>query len=92
MYCFVFKGYPDKYKNNILIKNLDQIILKSNQKIYHAGTRIEKIIFFKWRTVLNFVSLSNNFKDARDSNIEMIEKVNWTEFFYRKDIGYKVIK
>ena len=93
--CIVLcsKGYPDKYQNNILIKNLDQVILKSNQKIYHAGTRNEKNNFFSnGGRVLNFVSLSNNFKDARDSNIEMIEKVNWTEGFYRKDIGYKVIK
>ena len=93
--CIVLcsKGYPDKYQNNILIKNLDQVILKSNQKIYHAGTRNEKNNFFSnGGRVLNFVSLSNNFKDARDSNIEMIEKVNWAEGFYRKDIGYKVIK
>ena len=67
--------------------------MKSNQKIYHAGTKIEKNnILSNGGRVLNFVSLSKNFKEARDSNIEMIEKVNWTEGFYRKDIGYKVIK
>ena len=93
--CIVLcsKGYPDNYKNNILIKNLDQIILKPNQKIYHAGTKIEKNnILSNGGRVLNFVSLSNNFKEARDSNIEMIEKIKWNEGFYRKDIGYKVIK
>ena len=56
------------------------VLLKNNQFFSNGGR------------VLYFVSLSNNFKDARDSNIEMIEKVNWTEGFYRKDIGYKVIK
>jgi len=93
--CIVLcsKGYPDIYKNSILINNLDQIILKSNQKIYHAGTKNKKNnIFSNGGRVLNFVSLSNNFKEARDSNIEMIKKINWTEGFYRKDIGYKVIK
>ena len=93
--CIVLcsKGYPDKYKNSILINNLDQIILKSNQKIYHAGTKNEKNnIFSNGGRVLNFVSLSNNFKEARDNNIEMIKKINWTEGFYRKDIGCKVIK
>ena len=86
--CIVLcsKGYPDKYKNNILINNLDQIILKPNQKIYHAGTKNEK------NNILSNGGLSNNFKEARDSNIEMINKINWTEGFYRKDIGYKVIK
>jgi len=93
--CIVLcsKGYPDKYKNSILINNLDQIILKSNQKIYHAGTKSEKNnIFSNGGRVLNFVSLSNNFEEARDNNIEMIKKINWTNGFYRKDIGYKVIK
>ena len=55
--------------------------------------RIKKIIFLSnGGRVLNFVSLSNNFKEARDNNIEMIKKINWTEGFYRKDIGCKVIK
>ncbi len=93
--CIVLcsKGYPDKYQNNILIKNIDQVILKSNQKIYHAGTRNEKNnIFSNGGRVLNFVSLSRNFKEARNSNFEMIDKINWAEGFYRKDIGYKVIK
>ena len=93
--CIVLcsKGYPDKYKSSILINNLDQIILKSNEKIYHAGTKNKKNnIFSNGGRVLNFVSLSNNFKEARDNNIKMIKKINWTEGFYRKDIGCKVIK
>ncbi len=93
--CIVLcsKGYPDKYKKNIPINNMNQIILKSNQKIYHAGTKEEdnKVLSNGGR-VLNFVSLSNNFKEARDNNIEIIDKINWTDGFYRKDIGYKVIK
>jgi phosphoribosylamine--glycine ligase len=93
--CIVLcsKGYPDKYKNNILINNLNKIISSSKQKIYHAGTKIENDnILSNGGRVLNFVSLSNSFKEARDNNIQMINKINWTEGFYRKDIGYKVIK
>jgi len=93
--CIVLcsKGYPDKYKNNILINNLDKIISNSNQKIYHAGTKNENNnILSNGGRVLNFVSLSNSFKEARNNNIQMINKINWTEGFYRKDIGYKVTK
>ena len=87
------KGYPDKYENNIIINNLDKIILNQNQKIFHAGTKNKKnTILSNGGRVLNFVSLSNSFKDARDSNIDMINKVDWSHGFYRKDIGYKVIK
>jgi len=93
--CIVLcsQGYPDEYKNNILINNLDKIVSSSNQKIFHAGTKNKNNnILSNGGRVLNFVSLSNSFKEARDNNIQMINKINWTEGFYRGDIGYKVIK
>ena len=93
--CIVLcsKGYPDKYKNNILINNLDNIILDSNQKIFHAGTKNENNnILSNGGRVLNFVCLENSFKEARNKNIQLINKLNWTDGFYRKDIGYRVIK
>ena len=39
--CIVLcsKGYPDKYKNNLPINNLDKINLKNNEFIFHAGTK-----------------------------------------------------
>ncbi len=93
--CIVLcsKGYPDKYKNNILINNLDNITLDSNQKIFHAGTKNENNnILSNGGRVLNFVCLENSFKEARNKNIQLINKLNWTDGFYRKDIGYRVIK
>ncbi len=36
------KGYPDKYKNNILIKNIEKIHLQQKEFIFHAGTKINK--------------------------------------------------
>ena len=42
--------------------------------------------------VLNFVVLSNSFKFSREKNIELIEKLNWPNGFYRKDIGFKAIE
>ena len=41
--------------------------------------------------VLNFVSLSENFKNSRDDVIKLINDLNWDNGFFRKDIGYKVI-
>ena len=41
--------------------------------------------------MLNFISLSENLNLARDKVINKIDKLNWDEGFYRKDIGYKVI-
>ena len=92
--CIVLcsKGYPDNYENNILIENIDQINLGKNDYCYHAGTiKKESKIYSGGGRVLNFVSLSNEFKDCRKNSIRLINKLNWSNGFYRKDIGYKVI-
>jgi len=92
--CIVLcsKGYPDNYENNILIENIDQINLGKNDYCYHAGTiKKENKIYSGGGRVLNFVSLSNEFKDCRKNSIRLIDKLNWSNGFYRKDIGYKVI-
>ena len=87
------KGYPDKYLNNIIIKNIETINLKDGEFIYHAGTKNSRNkIYSNGGRVLNFVVLSDSFKLSRIKAIQLIEKLNWTNGFYRKDIGFKVIK
>ena len=63
-----------------------------DQFIFHAGTKLKdnKIISNGGR-VLNFVVNSSNFKDCRNQAINLIEKLNWHNGFFRKDIGFKVI-
>ena len=86
------KGYPEKYENNIEIKNLDKIKVDNNNFIFHAGTKKKnEKIFSNGGRVLNFVSKSKNFKDAREQVINLIKNLDWDNGFYRKDIGYKVI-
>ena len=86
------KGYPDKYKKNLIINNINKINLKKNEYIYHAGTKIDKgQIYSNGGRVLNFVCLSNNFKKSRNIINNLIRLLNWPGGFFRKDIGYKVI-
>ena len=92
--CIVLcsKGYPDDYKKNIPI-NLEKLKLKKNQFIFHAGTKsIKNKIVSNGGRVLNIVNRSNNFKSAREDSIKVLDEINWDNGFYRKDIGYKVIK
>jgi len=93
--CIVLcsKGYPDKYTNNIPINNLNKIDLKNNEFIYHAGTKTMKNeVYSNGGRVLNFVVLSNNFKNSKDKAIQLIKKLDWHNGYYRKDIGFKVIE
>ena len=53
---------------------------KKNKKIYATGGR-----------VLNFISLSDNFLQARNEVHQSLKKLDWNGGFYRKDIGFKVI-
>ena len=92
--CIVMcsKGYPDTYKKNIEIKNIDLIDLKPNDFLFHAGTVFkDNTVLSNGGRVLNFVSLSDNFSEARNNIYRLINNLNWPDGFYRKDIGYKVI-
>ena len=87
------KGYPGEYKKNVEIQNINSINTGQDEFIFHAGTSKKngKVYAIGGR-VLNFVSLSNDFSKARKEVINKINILNWEEGFYRKDIGYKVIK
>ena len=87
------KGYPEKFENNIEIKDLEQINLLENQNIFHAGTLKTKTgIISNGGRVLNFVSISDNFSNCRDEAINLIKRLNWENGYFRRDIGHKVIK
>ena len=93
--CIVLcsNGYPDGYKKNIRIDNIEKIILNENEYLYHAGTIKRGMeIYAIGGRVLNFVTLSDNYELARRKIIKKLQILNWLGGFYRKDIGHKVIK
>ena len=86
------KGYPNKYKKNLVIKNIDKIKLSKNDFIFHAGTKFENnCLLSNGGRVLNIASTGKTFVNIRNKIIKLIKKVNWEHGFYRKDIGWKVI-
>jgi len=86
-------GYPDEFKKNIKIENLKSINLQSQDYLFHAGTSKKNgEVYATGGRVLNFVSLADDFNEAKISITKNLDKLNWTGGFFRKDIGYKVIK
>ena len=93
--CIVLcsKGYPDTFKKNVEISGLEKMNLNKNNFLYHAGTlKKNNKVYATGGRVLNFVSLSDEFIEAKRNIINNLDDLNWNAGFYRKDIGYKVIK
>ena len=86
------KGYPGKYKKNIRINNLNDLKLRKNSFIFHAGTKFfQNKIYSVGGRVLNITSIGNNLAKVRNDIIKIIKKINWKSGFFRKDIGWKII-
>ena len=86
------KGYPGKYKNNKLLKNLKSIKLNNSSFIFHAGTILKnKKLYSNGGRVLNITSIGSNFFKIRENIIKIIKKINWKNGFFRKDIGWRII-
>ena len=87
------KGYPDEYQSNVEIRDLDKIFTAKNEFIFHAGTKKNgHKIFSNGGRVLNFVVKSKNFNESRTRAQKLINELNWQNGFFRKDIGWRVIK
>ncbi len=86
------KGYPESFNKNVEIENINKINLNEGEFLFHAGTtKKNSKIYAVGGRVLNFVSLSDNLRSARENILQNLEKLGWSGGFYRKDIGYKVI-
>ncbi len=87
------KGYPGKYKKNIEIKNIKNLNLGKKNFIYHAGTKLENgSLLSNGGRVLNVSGIGKNFLKIRQKIILILKKINWKDGFFRKDIGWRVIK
>ena len=86
------KGYPRKIKLNKII-NIYKIKIMKNSFIFHAGTKFKgnKIVSCGGR-VLNITSTGKIYKKIRKNIFKIIKQINWKDGFYRKDIGWRVIK
>ena len=87
------KGYPVAYKKDQKIMNLKKIKIKKNFFIYHAGTKYKnKDLLSNGGRVLNISGIGLKFGNIRLDIIKVLKKINWKAGFFRKDIGWRVIK
>ena len=87
------KGYPGKYKKGEIIKRINKIKLLKSEFIFHAGTKIiNNKLASNGGRVLNITKVGKDFSFIRKKIINIIKKINWKGGFYRRDIGWRVIK
>ena len=86
------KGYPSNYIKDSEIQNLSSIFTDKNNQIFHAGTyEKNNKIFSNGGRVLNVTSSSESLIEARDKILTNLDKINWSDGFFRKDIGWRAI-
>ena len=86
------KGYPGAYEKGSEIKGLEEAGADPMVEIFHAGTAEKdgKIIAVGGR-VLNITARGKDIIEAREKAYAAIDKIDWPEGFYRKDIGWRAV-
>ena len=86
------KGYPYNYIKDSEIKNLPNVLTDKNNQIFHAGTyEKNNKTYSSGGRVLNITSSSESLIEARNKSLNNIDKINWSDGFFRKDIGWREI-
>jgi len=87
------KGYPGAYEKGSLIKGLEEAGAPDNIEIFHAGTaRDNGTVLATGGRVLNITSRAPTIKQAQEQAYQAIEKIDWPEGFYRKDIAWRALE
>lgn len=83
-------GYPENYKKGYEIKGIEQAELDSNIIVFHAGTKKENGKYYtNGGRVLGVTAIGKDLKHARERAYKAVEKIQFQDAHYRKDIGVK---
>jgi phosphoribosylamine---glycine ligase len=86
------QGYPGTPRKGTVINNIGAAELHDGVKVFHAGTsaRGHEIVANGGR-VLNVTALGKTTADAQQKAYDAVDEIDWTEGFYRSDIGWREI-
>ena len=83
-------GYPEKYKSGLPIYGLNNV---TESLVFHAGTTADgPSINTAGGRVLCVTSYGKNLEIALAKSYESIQKISFNGSYYRKDIGFDVVK
>ena len=83
-------GYPETYKTGLPIYGLNNV---ADSLVFHAGTAADgPSINTSGGRVLSVTSYGKNLEIALAKSYESIQKITFDGAYYRKDIGFDVVK
>jgi len=84
-------GYPYAYNKGDVISGLDDADT-ANAKIFHAGTVMQddNVVTMGGR-VLCACGMGDTVAEAQKTAYELVDKIQWKDIYYRKDIGFKAL-
>ncbi|MEQ8895790.1 MAG: phosphoribosylamine--glycine ligase [Roseovarius sp.] len=85
-------GYPGAYEKGSVIKGLDGVAEDSFHMVFHAGTgQKDGQVVATGGRVLNVTARGATLREAADRAYGMIEKIDWPEGVFRRDIGWRAL-
>ena len=86
-------GYPESYETGKEIYGLDKLFNKDETKVFHSGTIIENSnILTNGGRVLCITALGDGLCECQENAYSAVKQINWDGKYYRKDIGFRVMK
>ena len=87
------KGYPGNFEKLKEIKNIRMIKSNNKKQLFHAGTikKNDGKIYSHGGRVLNSTVVDSSLEKARNKALEILDNLDWSNKYYRRDIGYQVI-
>jgi len=89
------KGYPGSYEKGTVIGGLDTAVTDpENVFVFHAGTSTndDGAVIATGGRVLNVCGMGETVAQARARAYETIDRVDWPNGFYRRDIAWRALE
>ena len=87
------KGYPGTVQKGSVIRGVEGAGKMPGVTVFHAGTaRDGDALKASGGRVLNVVALGKTAAEAQQRAYAAVQKIDWPEGFYRRDIGWRAIQ
>lgn len=87
-------GYPGEYRTGYSISGLEEAASLDGVVVFHAGTRLGEggEVLTAGGRALNVSALGRDFREARERAYRAVERIGFTDHYYRKDIALRAVQ